>query len=91
MGERSSDKYYYGTPIHQTDPISTGLLAVNESLGFRETSRGPSTEDHLVDCVLPVSKEQYTKQRVFFIALYLIRNLADHFWLINSLISNHWK
>ena len=49
MGERSSDKYYYGTPIHQTDPISTGLLAVNESLGFSETSPGDVKPEHMVE------------------------------------------
>ena len=43
MGDKSSDKCYCGTPIHQPDPILSSLLAVNESLGFSETSRGPST------------------------------------------------
>ena len=60
MGRRSSDKYYYGTPIHQTDRILTGLLAVNESLGFRETTPGDLKPEHMVDgwycwCVLCLS------------------------------------
>ena len=49
MGDRSSDKYYYGTPIHQTDRILTCLLAVNESLGFSETSPGDVKPEHMVD------------------------------------------
>ena len=52
MGDRSSDKYYYEDttpPIHQTDPILTGLLAVNESLGFSETSPRDVKPEHMVD------------------------------------------
>ena len=88
MGDKSSDKCYCGTPIHQPDPILSSLLAVNESLGFRETSRGPSTgpSGGLYTVSINVPSRGF-----FFIALFLIRNLADHFWLINSLISNHWK
>ena len=63
MGERSSDKYYYGTPIHQTDPISTGLLAVNESLGFRETSPGDVKPEHMVVEHSFMSISNYTEMK----------------------------